>query len=64
MKRVNTRDRLKEAALPLFAERGYAATSIAAIEAAAGLAPRAGAFYRHFPSVMTFKRLPQYQHDQ
>jgi len=22
------------------------------------------AFYRHFPSVMTFKRLPQYQHDE
>jgi AcrR family transcriptional regulator len=50
MNRVNTRDRIKEAALPLFAERGFAATSIAAIETAAGLAPRAGAFYRHFPS--------------
>jgi len=47
---VNTRERIKTAALPLFAERGYAATSIAAIETAAGLAPRAGAFYRHFPS--------------
>ena len=50
MSRVNTRDRIKEAALPLFAQRGFAATSIAAIETAAGLAPRAGAFYRHFPS--------------
>lgn len=50
MKKVNTRDRIKHAALPLFAEKGYLATSIAAIEAAAGLAPRAGAFYRHFPS--------------
>lgn len=48
MPQVNTRDRIKQAALPLFAERGFAATSIAAIEAAAGLAPRAGAFYRHF----------------
>jgi AcrR family transcriptional regulator len=49
MKRVNTRERIKEAALPLFAEQGLAGTSIAAIETAAGLAPRAGAFYRHFP---------------
>lgn len=49
MVRVNTRERIKAAALPLFAERGLAATSIAAIESAAGLAPRAGAFYRHFP---------------
>jgi AcrR family transcriptional regulator len=49
MKRVNTtRERIKSAALNLFAEQGYAGTSIAAIETAAGLAPRAGAFYRHF----------------
>ncbi len=48
MNRVNTRERIKEAALPLFAEQGLAGTSIAAIETAAGLAPRAGAFYRHF----------------
>lgn len=50
MIRVNTRERIKAAALPLFAEQGFAATSIAAIETAAGLAPRAGAFYRHFDS--------------
>jgi AcrR family transcriptional regulator len=50
MSNVNTRERIKAAALPLFAEQGFAATSIAAIERAAGLAPRAGAFYRHFPS--------------
>jgi AcrR family transcriptional regulator len=49
MSQVNTRDRIKEAALALFAERGFAGTSIGAIEEAAGLAPRAGAFYRHFP---------------
>lgn len=50
MTRVNTtRERIKAAALNLFAEQGYAGTSIAAIETAAGLAPRAGAFYRHFP---------------
>lgn len=50
MTTVNTRDRIKQAALPLFAEKGFAATSIAAIESAAELAPRAGAFYRHFSS--------------
>jgi AcrR family transcriptional regulator len=50
MVRVNTRERIKAVALPLFAEQGFAATSIAAIESAAGLVPRAGAFYRHFPS--------------
>jgi AcrR family transcriptional regulator len=50
MNTVNTtRERIKAAALKLFAEQGYAGTSIAAIETAAGLAPRAGAFYRHFP---------------
>ena len=53
MTKVNTRDRLKQAALRLFTERGFAATSIAAIETAAGLAPRAGAFYRHFESKET-----------
>ena len=46
----DTRDRLREAGLRLFVERGYQRTSIADIERAAGLAPRAGGFYRHFPS--------------
>lgn len=39
-----------QAALKLFAEQGYQKTSIARIESEAGLAPRAGAFYRHFDS--------------
>jgi AcrR family transcriptional regulator len=47
---VNTSNRIKTAALQLFLENGYARTSIGAIEKAAGLAPRAGAFYRHFAS--------------
>jgi AcrR family transcriptional regulator len=47
---VNTSNRIKTAALQLFLEKGYAQTSIGAIEKAAGLAPRAGAFYRHFAS--------------
>ncbi len=50
MDKVNTRERLKTAALTLFIEHGFVATSIGAIESAAGLAPRAGAFYRHFKS--------------
>lgn len=50
MKKVNTKSRIKSAGLELFLEHGYAGTSIAAIEKAAGLAPRAGAFYRHFDS--------------
>ena len=39
-----------EAAVKLFMEQGYQKTSIARIETEAGLAPRAGAFYRHFES--------------
>ena len=34
----------------LFAAKGYRATTVGEIEGAAGLSPRAGAFYRHFPS--------------
>jgi AcrR family transcriptional regulator len=45
-----TRERLLEAALTLFAEQGYRATTIDQIETAAGLTPRAGALYNHFPS--------------
>lgn len=47
---MDTRSRLKEAAHALFLEQGYGATTIAQIENDAGLAPRAGGFYRHFPS--------------
>ncbi len=36
------------AALKLFAERGYKATTVGAIEEEAGLAPRSGALYQHF----------------
>ena len=42
-----------EAALKLFREEGYQKTSIGRIETEAGLAPRAGAFYRHFDSKKT-----------
>ncbi|GLW12887.1 putative transcriptional regulator, TetR family protein [Microtetraspora sp. NBRC 13810] len=46
----STRERIVDEALRLFAERGYAATSVAEIEAAAGLSPGAGGLYRHFKS--------------
>lgn len=46
---LDTRQRLLDAGLRLFAQKGFRGTSIGEIEKAAGLAPRAGAFYRHFP---------------
>lgn len=37
-------------AMWLFGEHGYSATTVAQIEAAAGLAPGSGGMYKHFPS--------------
>jgi len=45
-----TRDRLIDAAVKLFAERGYRRTTVGDVEAAAGLSPRSGALYKHFAS--------------
>lgn len=45
-----TKRRILDAAMRLFGERGYAATTIADIEAAAGLSVGAGGIYRHFAS--------------
>jgi AcrR family transcriptional regulator len=45
-----TRDRLISAALELFAAKGFKATTVGEIEAAAGLAPRRGGLYNHFAS--------------
>ncbi|GAA1690701.1 TetR/AcrR family transcriptional regulator [Fodinicola feengrottensis] len=45
---AGTRERIIDAALRLFGERGVAATPVTAIEAAAGLASGSGSFYRHF----------------
>ncbi|MFC7450433.1 TetR/AcrR family transcriptional regulator [Rhodococcus daqingensis] len=45
-----TRERLMDAALRLFAAQGVAATTVTAIEDAAGLAAGRGGFYRHFRS--------------
>lgn len=46
----STKVRLLSEALRLFGERGYAATTVADIEQAAGLAPGRGGLYRHFAS--------------
>lgn len=43
-----TRERLLDAAMALFAEDGFAGTSVGAIEEAAGLVPRSGAMYQYF----------------
>ncbi len=45
-----TRERIIDQAMYLFSQHGYAATSIAKIEAAAGLTPGAGGLYHHFKS--------------
>jgi AcrR family transcriptional regulator len=45
-----TRQRILDQAMRLFGEQGYAATTVAQIEAAAGLSPGSGSLYRHFPS--------------
>jgi AcrR family transcriptional regulator len=45
-----TKERLLDAGLRLFAERGYRGTTVGDVERAAGLAPRAGALYKHFGS--------------
>jgi AcrR family transcriptional regulator len=50
MPEAPTRERLVTQAMRLFGARGYHATSVAQIEAAAGLAPGSGALYHHFKS--------------
>jgi AcrR family transcriptional regulator len=47
---TSTRDRIIDEAMHLFSQQGYAATSIAKIEAAVGLSPGAGGLYHHFKS--------------
>ncbi len=45
-----TRERLVTEAMRLFSTKGYEATSVSQIEAAAGLAAGSGALYHHFKS--------------
>src|SRR3954453_14732119 len=47
-KKQRTREQIVDAAFKLFAERGYAATTVADIAAAADIAPRT--FFAYFPS--------------
>lgn len=47
---VSTRERLVTEAMRLFSAKGFEATSVSQIEAAAGLAAGSGALYRHFKS--------------
>ena len=47
---MSAADRIVGAAKRCFAARGFAGTTIADIEEAAGYTPRAGGVYRHFPS--------------
>ncbi len=47
---VPTRERLVTEAMRLFSAKGFEATSVSQIEAAAGLAAGSGALYRHFKS--------------
>lgn len=48
--RGQTRERILDAALDLFLERGVAGTTVSDIERAVGLAAGTGSFYRHVPS--------------
>jgi AcrR family transcriptional regulator len=48
--RLPTRERILDAALDLFIERGVAGTTVSDIERAVGLAAGTGSFYRHYKS--------------
>ena len=49
-RRSDTRDRILDAALELFAEEGFLGTTISAVERKVGLAAGTGSLYRHFSS--------------
>lgn len=48
--RQPTRQRLLDAGIRLFSDKGFRETTVGDIEAAVGLQPRRGAMYRHFPT--------------
>jgi AcrR family transcriptional regulator len=48
--RRDTRDRILEAAMDLFAEGGFSGATISEVERRVGLAAGTGSLYRHFPS--------------
>jgi AcrR family transcriptional regulator len=43
-------EEILDEAMRLFAERGYAGTSVGDVQLAAGMTPGSGALYKHFPS--------------
>ena len=47
---MSRREQLLNTAMELFAQQGYAQTSVAEIQQACGLAPSSGAMYKHFAS--------------
>ena len=49
-RRSDTRERILDAALELFAEEGFLGTTISAVERKVGLAAGTGSLYRHFAS--------------
>jgi AcrR family transcriptional regulator len=48
--RSDTRERILEAAMELFAEAGFSGTTISEVERRVGLTAGTGSLYRHFPS--------------
>jgi AcrR family transcriptional regulator len=48
--RTDTRERILEVAMDLFAEDGFSGTTISEVERRVGLAAGTGSLYRHFPS--------------
>jgi AcrR family transcriptional regulator len=50
VRRPSTRERILDASLQLFLDRGFDGTTISDIERAVGLAAGTGSFYRHFKS--------------
>lgn len=47
---ISRRDELVEAGMRLFAERGYAQTTVADVQSACGMTAGSGALYKHFAS--------------
>lgn len=45
-----TPERIVDAGIALFSDQGFKGTTVGELEQAAGLTPRAGALYKHFPS--------------
>jgi AcrR family transcriptional regulator len=54
--RKDTRERILEAAMDLFAESGFSGATISEVERRVGLAPGTGSLYRHFPSKQALLR--------